>query len=199
MNKFIFQNILKLGLALGIATFAVVIPQNQAKASLIGDTVNLEVFNEDDLSTFSDSATVIDPGVEFNTLSSELSVFEDLDVFAESFDILYGIKDTAPPDLVGLLSPKQFVLSDLDWLPEPGIITGVTQTAGTTVTNIAFTDNSIIIDMPQIVLGGTDPVRPRSETFSFDIQTEHESTPEPATLLGLLVVGGLGLVSRRQG
>ncbi len=38
-----------------------------------------------------------------------------------------------------------------------------------------------------------------SEVLTFDIETEHESVPEPGTILGLLTLAGLGLGSRFNG
>ncbi|NES04597.1 MAG: PEP-CTERM sorting domain-containing protein [Okeania sp. SIO2F4] len=57
------------------------------------------------------------------------------------------------------------------------------------MSNISFTDDSVTVDIIQCSV----PPQNSVETWKFDIQTQHKSTPEPATILGLLTLTGLGL------
>ncbi|MGK7955605.1 MAG: PEP-CTERM sorting domain-containing protein, partial [Crocosphaera sp.] len=89
----------------------------------------------------------------------------------------------------------QWVLSDLDWVDTPGIITGVSLSSGNNglISGTSFTDDSITVEIESIfLLGGT------GEGWSFDIETSKvsESVPEPGTILGLLTLAGLGFGSR---
>ena len=100
-------------------------------------------------------------------------------------------------DLTGVTSiavSLQWVLSDVDWVDTPGIITGVTLTSGkaSLISGISFTDDSITVDFTPYDIPSENAV----ETWSFDIETEHESVPEPGTILGLLTLAGLGFSSR---
>ncbi|MGK7959184.1 PEP-CTERM sorting domain-containing protein [Crocosphaera sp.] len=163
-----------------------------AQAALLGDTVSAEL-SVDGLGTVLDETdTVVDDSdseVEFTFIgvSEELS----LDVKNDSFDIIYenfGI-------FSNIIDSTQWVLSDLDWVDTPGIITGVSLSSGNNglISGTSFTDDSITVEIESIFLG---PVA--AEGWSFDIETSKvsESVPEPGTILGLLTLAGLGFGSR---
>lgn len=182
------KTLTKAALGAFIASTSLMAANMEAKAALIGDTVTLDFNN----GSFIGSETVVNPGIEFPLITSG-NFQRDLDVFADSFDIIYTYNNTSS----ALFDPRNFILSDLNWLPTPGIITGVTQTAGTTATSISFTDDSITVFLPIVSVSAGSP-----ETFSFDIQTSKDdaaTTPEPGTMLGLLTLVGLGLGSRFKG
>ncbi|MGK7885563.1 MAG: PEP-CTERM sorting domain-containing protein [Crocosphaera sp.] len=175
----------KLALGTVAASTGLMVAYAPAQAALLGDEVNAELLF-DGSSGFNQTATVIDPGVEF-TAFSQLA----LDVKNDSFDLIYDLSG-----LGGINNNTTWVLSDLDWVDTPGIITGVTLTSGdaNVVTGTSFTDNSITVDLSSYTI----PPQNSIETWSFDIETSKvsESVPEPGTILGLLTIAGLGFGSR---
>jgi hypothetical protein len=160
-----------------------------AQAALLGDEVRLQMLFAIGVPAFFDqTAVVVDPGIEFTFVGTNDSTI-NIDVKNDSFDIIFDFNALGS---VGFDST--FILSDLDWVDTPGIITGVTLTSGeaSLVSGISFTDNSITVD----ILDYTIPPQNDFEQFSFAIETQHESVPEPGTILGLLTLAGLGIGSR---
>ena len=186
------KRLTKLALGTMAASTGLMVAYAPAQAALLGDTVSAEL-SVDGLGTVLDETdTVVDDSdseVEFTFIgvSEELS----LDVKNDSFDIIYenfGI-------FSNVIDPTQWVLSDLDWVDTPGIITGVSLSSGNNglISGTSFTDDSITVEIESIfLLGGT------GEGWSFDIETSKvsESVPEPGTILGLLTLAGLGFGSR---
>ncbi|MDJ0507906.1 MAG: PEP-CTERM sorting domain-containing protein [Crocosphaera sp.] len=153
-----------------------------AQAALLGDEVRLQFGAIGAPPVFDETAVVIDPGIEFVIpLANPLPV----DVTSDSFDITVNLTGFG-----ALGAPTRFVLSDLDWVDTPGIVTDVSLTAGNAaeVSDISFTDDSITVDFINLI----NP--PATRSFSFDIETAH--VPEPGTILGLLTLAGLGFTSR---
>lgn len=160
---------------IAILASATTLDVKPAQAALIGDTVNLQS------TVLTDSAVVVDPGIEF-TVFGNAGANLNVDVFNESFDIIFN---SVGIDFIGFQS--EWILSDLDWVDSPGIVTGVTQTGGPNALNISFTDDSITVFLDDVAPGPNQTV-----TWSFDIQTQHESTPEATSVLGLLALGMFG-------
>ncbi|NER08647.1 MAG: PEP-CTERM sorting domain-containing protein [Okeania sp. SIO3C4] len=162
------------------------VANSPAQAALLADSVRGQL-GSNSFSILDETAVVTDPGTEFSRVIGDGSL--SLDVKSDSFDIIY---DVGSFPSVG--APTTWILSDLDWVDTPGIVTGVTLASGdaSLISGMSFTDDSITID----IINYSVPPQNQIETWTFDIQTEHESTPEPATILGLLTVTGLGLGSR---
>ncbi|MEM1168072.1 MAG: PEP-CTERM sorting domain-containing protein [Cyanobacteria bacterium P01_H01_bin.35] len=180
------KTLTKLALGTAISSIGLMVTNSPAQAALLADSVRVELGNNG-VFIFDETAVVTDPGTEFSFLSGDGSF--NLDVKSDSFDIIYDAGSFAS---VG--DPTNWILSDLDWVDTPGIVTGVTLASGNAnlISAMSFTDDSISID----ILNYSIPPQNKIETWTFNIQTEHESTPEPATILGLLTVTALGLGSR---
>ncbi len=177
----------KLALGTVAASTGLMVAYAPAQAALLGDTVRAELIFNGTITSLDETDTVVDPGIEFSSAIGS-ATFE-LDVKNDSFDIIYDLGTFS-----GVGNDTTWILSDLDWVDTPGIITGVTLTSGdaNVVTGISFTDNSITVDLSSYSI----PPQNTIETWSFDIETEHESVPEPGTILGLLTLAGLGFSSR---
>ena len=177
---------LALGTAISSISLMITIPliETPASAFLLGDTVRAE-FNATGFGNIIDETdVVVDPGIEFSRTFVDTFA---LDVKSDSFDIIYtggGVP------FIG--ADTQWILSDINWVNTPGIVTGVTLASGdnSLLNGISFTDDSITVNVVDFSL--TNGV---AEKWSFDIQTSHKSTPEPSTILGLLAVTGLGLAN----
>jgi hypothetical protein len=173
-----------------IASTSLMIAHAPAQAALLGDEVRAELIAVGIGTLLDETDTVIDPGIEFTVLGNFNSSFS-LDVKSDSFDIIY---DNGTAATVG--ADTTWILSDLDWVDTPGIVTGVTLTGGngnaSLITGTSFTDDSITIDIANFFT----PPEPTISTWTFDIQTQKQTTPEPGTILGLLTFAGLGLGSR---
>lgn len=164
-----------------------------AQAVLLGDTVRAELILFGVGTLLDETDTVVDPGVEFISLG-RLGSSLNLDVKNDSFDIIYDLGGAIE---VGL--PTTWILSDLDWVDTPGIITDVTLRSGdaSLISGISFTDDSITIDVRNPFF---PPPQVAFEAWTFDIETQKTSVPESSTLLGLLAVGSIGaLVCRKKG
>lgn len=167
---------------IAILASATTLSVKPAQASLIGDTVNLLVTVLGDFGNIiNDSAVVVDPGIEFTNFATRGANL-NLDVFDESFDIIANTRSNG-----SIREQTRWRLSDLDWVDSPGIVTGVSQTGGPNALNISFTDDSITVLLDDVAPGQNQTV-----TWSFDIQTQHESTPEATSVLGLLALGMFG-------
>ncbi|MDJ0519252.1 MAG: PEP-CTERM sorting domain-containing protein [Trichodesmium sp. MO_231.B1] len=189
-SKELYSMLLKrltLGTVFGF--IGLMVANSSAQAALLGDNVRAE-FSGVGLGTLLDeTAVTVDPGIEFSLPGLFDSLFS-LDVRNNSFDIIYDVADFTG----SLEAPTSWTISDLDWVDTPGIITDVTLESGNAslISNISFTDDSVTVDIIQYSI----PPQNSVETWTFDIQTKHESVPEPATILGLLTFTGLGLATR---
>ncbi|MEA5535911.1 PEP-CTERM sorting domain-containing protein [Crocosphaera sp. XPORK-15E] len=180
------KTLTKLALGTVVASTGLMVGYAPAQAALLGDTVSAELIGIGVGTILNQTATVVDPGIEFTVFGNQGANL-NLDVKSDSFDIIYNLTT-----LPGIGFPSRWILSDLDWVDAPGIVTGVTLTSGNAslISGISFTDDSITIDLLDV----TNP--PPSQTWSFAIQAQHETVPEPGTILGLLTLAGLGLGSR---
>ena len=179
----------KLALGTVAASSGLMVAYAPAQAALLGDTVRAE-FTAAGIGTFLDETdTVVDPGTEFSLPFGSNGL--ELDVKNDSFDIIYDLGVTS-----GVGADTTWILSDLDWVDTPGIITGVTLTSGdaSLISGISFTDDTITIEL----LSYTVPPQAAVETWSFNIETSKETVPEPLTILGSLTALGFGGFFKRK-
>ncbi len=158
-----------------------------AQASLLTDEVRLQFIAVGLGTVFDGTAIVSDPGVEFSVPASNPIL---VDVHADSFDILIDLTGFGS---VGL--PLTAIISDLDWVPNPGIVTGLTLSSGNVadVISTSFTDDSVTVNLANL----TNP--PVNHNFTFDIETSH-AVPEPSAfaLFGLSALAMTGWNRRKQ-
>ncbi|WP_293161953.1 hypothetical protein [Okeania sp. SIO2C9] len=157
-----------------------------AIASLIGDTVTVCANFTDDgcpntnifSSALEETGTVGD-GTEFDNLTFAIDIQDSMFVLS----LTNGSIDQF------LFNPTTWIISDLDWVDKPGKIIGVEKTTGIpdgTIT--AFTDNSVTINLPEVIIEGNI-----KQNYKFNLQTKH--IPEPTSALSLLGLGTLGAAS----
>lgn len=168
-----------------IATFTTLILGNSssALASLIGDTVTAcATFVSDGCpppmfsSGFQESAVVGD-NQEFNNGTFGIDV-------QDSMFVLSLVSASSEPFI---FNPTLWILSDLDWVDQPGMIIGVESTEGVpSETDIQFTADSVTVTLPEITLPGSV-----LQEYKFNLQTKH--TPEPVSSIGIFTLGILGL------
>lgn len=186
------KTLTKLALGTAISSIGLMVTNSPAQAALLADTVRAELGPTGGSPFLDQTAVVTDPGIEFTAFGNQGASLS-LDVKSDSFDIIHDLTT-----LSSIGFPSTWTLSDLDWVGTPGIVTGVNLVSGNAslISGISFTDDSITVDIMDY---NNAPPQNQIETWTFDIQTSHEtpeSTPEPATILGLLTVTGLGLGSR---
>ena len=202
-----FNAVLKTALVPTVTAVALIVmpgTSQSALASLTGDTIEGELqfgsfplnFFDPQFGTVPGTAgpqpiTTVGSGIEFQYQDSfsGLNVdFTDDALFVEQFALTGG----------GLAGAWTMTFSDLDWvdfpdgrivglelLPNPGLnaIPGL---------DLSFTDDSITLNFA----GGNLP----SDGFSTNIGilTDHQSVPEPLTILGTIAAGGIGVLMKRK-
>ncbi|NEO58416.1 MAG: PEP-CTERM sorting domain-containing protein [Okeania sp. SIO3B5] len=180
----LLKTLTKLALGTAISSIGFMVTNTPTQAALLGDTIGTRFQTTNPAIDLSHNVSVTsDIEINYNLID-----MFSIDIDSESFDIKYT------GGLGSFISGNtKWTLSDLDWVDPLGFITDVTLTSGDEdlVHDISFTDNSIMIELLDANLSPGV-----TQTWSFDIQAKYESTPEPATILGLLTVTGLGLGSR---
>lgn len=155
-----------------------------AKATLIGDEVNLEIFANGQSTSGLLTATVGND-VEFNP--RDVLTF---DVGASSIEIVSLIRPA------GFAVNIDFVFTGLDWVGEAGSIVDVLLDPVQGIGSVSFTEDSVTFSVLE-----RDRFRP-GVLASIELITRHASVPEPATLallgLGLAGLAGLRHCRRRR-
>lgn len=186
------------GCAVGIA---LVLAATSAHASLIGASVTYELIRTDNGAIeFAETATVVDPGVEFN-LFSLVNLDTRIDIGDASIHIEHFSTGSLPFE-VQFAEIMQF--TGLFWQNDPAaIITGVTVTSNGmrkltnqpnefAPSNVTFSDNAIVVDVAGY--------RFDEHTFiDIQIETNHDVVPE-ASAIALLGAGlaAFGFAARRR-
>lgn len=146
---------------------------SQAHATLIGDEVRLS-FVENGNITFGPAAAIVDDGIEFAPPGGV-----SFDVSASRVDFLL--------DSVIVFGEIDYILSDLDWIGQPGEIVDVELTTDVGLDATAsFTPDSVTLS---ITGGGVGQV---TIFASIEIITQHAEVPEPGSLA--LFSAGIGLL-----
>lgn len=186
MKNAIFKGLL----TIGVLTAGLSSGSAQA-AGLIGDTVNGQFGITGGSPVLNQNTVVTDPGVEFNFTNGDGGL--SLDVNDDSFDLIYNLGS-----FPGVGAPTTWSLSDLDF-GNLGFITDVTLASGNSslINNISFTEDSVQVDLPDIVTSRDGQVN----TWSFDFATSNstQSVPEPTTILGTAVALSLGILKKKKG
>lgn len=167
--------------ALAVAVFVTMIATlpGTAKATLIGDEVNLEIFSNGQ-SVSGLLTETVGNGVEFNP-RNRLT----FDVGASSIEI------------VSLIGPAQFaanidfVFTGLDWVGEAGVIVDVLLDPVQGIGSVSFTEDSVTFSVLEFDRANAGVLA------SIEIVTRHASVPEPATV-ALMGLGLAGLAAVRQ-
>ena len=152
----------------------------EAEASLIGDTVHVETIGF----TVSESVdVVVGAGIEIEFPFDSFFQGEYLDITGDS--IIGNFLD-------GFSANRRIEFSDLDWIPGPGFITGISVSSswsGFGMGSVSFTADSVTLDFT-----GTNGAG------MFEVFLQKSSrTPEPVTpALLLLGIAGARLVRRRR-
>jgi hypothetical protein len=166
-----------------------------ALATLIGDTVTFSRFF--DGAPVDSQSAVVGAGNEFSDLGG--SVVSNVSAAAIRLDFTSTTSNT----LFSNGTPPQFYRwESLDWLDDPaGVITGVNVTFENVLpgpspipfsaANVTFTDHSVDLLVGDYTFG-------LGAFVLIDLETNHQSIPEPAAL-ALLGIGllSLGLIRRR--
>lgn len=160
-----------------------------AHAALLGDSVGGQFDITGGPTIFNQTATAIDPGVEF-TLFGNAGASIALDVKDDAFDIIFNLTN-----LTQLGFPSTWTLSDLDWAGFPSrVVSGLSLTSGNAdlISSTSFTDDSVTVNFTDIF------TPPASQVFSFDIQTSDAAAiPTPALLPGLIGFG-MSIVRKKR-
>ncbi len=191
MSKFFF---LIVGISVGLSIAA-----TPAQATLIGDTVELNRFENGALAAGPFSAIVAAGPVEFNEAINQPFT---VDIDASSIVIQAG--GPVSPITFGIGVTNILEISSLDWVGMSGFISGVSVVADSIVVNqaplsfsdrVTFTDHSISVNVEgtQWGTGFAQPVG----TLTINLQTAH--IPEPSTAaFGLFAIGAVSTVLGRR-
>lgn len=170
-------------------------------ATLVGDIVTghfgsfSALPGDPDNRFFTGNATVLDPGVEFTgTTGQDDIITADFD--GDSLLISFNHLGNHPPTGHSY-GGFGMAFADLDWVGVTGRIIGLNPDPTNTlaISNFSFTDDTLDIDFINLQF----PAGNVTQTARFDIIKTHAGVPEPTTaMLGLLVLGGLGVMTRRR-
>ena len=172
----------------------VAVATDHASASLVGDNVNAAVVANpsNPFSVSPGSAVVTDPGVEFILGSVVFPSFTSVDVMDSSF----RVQNTFGSGFIWSTGAT-LTLSDLDWVGQNGVITGVSLVnvigvSGLDVTDLSFDAHSVTVNL------GDSSYSAANSGFDVLLSVSHTvAVPEPTTAtLGLM--GIAGLVMRRR-
>ena len=165
-----------------------------ANASLIGDIVTvsiliLDINNSPRINASGSNTIPVAAGDTDTSDAFSLSGFQ-IDPFGA------GVNITRTGTPFGFGSPSNIVFSDLDWLPDPGQVTGVNVTSNLSSLlppNTSFTNNSATVGFTGS-FGANGWLT--NETLTITVDASHSPVPTPSAML-LFGSGLAGLVGWR--
>lgn len=149
-------------------------------ASLIGDTVGCNIGGGGTF-TCSASTSVVGGGAEFGVGTDLQNPVITVDISANSISLFFNGEATLGQTIINL--------TDLDWVDQPGQITGITLIATDNLFNLSQSDLSFTADSVSINLVGVEFNSGRAE---IGLTVNHGATAVPEPLM--ISLFGLGFV-----